>query len=544
MNYYVDGDFTSDDFQFDIKDQLFSSIYSSENSSYNFLELDSVTHQNIVKESFKNIASFYNEHESIFTDFYSSEGFDPWFLEHFRLYFNYRNFLLKIASIEVFLSQFPEGIIITRNPKISDFIESDSVKLVSEKVRKGFDIFPLLYEVKKIIFSKSKSFSKSEILLFKSSRSENGYLYSVFSSFTSRNILEKKKNNESSYDSDYILKKYFLSKNWIKDFLNIKKAFDDLVFQLRSKSFNSNHDKLIVDFFINNLKSQFLYFLRFKSFVKFFKSNSIKGIFLTDENSPQIKVIQYAAKINNIKVFAYQHGSIHSLHPAYIFGFYNTKPLLADVTFLWGKYFEALLLDKGGYSKKSIFTSGKIQNKINKSLNKSISKNRKVILFATQPQRDPFLRKKQIKDVMLCIKGLSDDYQLVIRPHPNEISDDFFIDISDSLNFSDYIIDRVSDLHSNFDSCYLMITSFSTVGTEFIPYYKPMIILDYLDQDLIGYIKRGVGIQVKNREDLMTVFSNSISIDNQAYDSFIEDFFFKLDNKAEERIINRIEEEF
>ncbi len=544
MNYYVDGDFTSDDFQFDIKDQLFSSIYSSENSSYNFLELDSVTHQNIVKESFKNIASFYNEHESIFTDFYSSEGFDPWFLEHFRLYFNYRNFLLKIASIEVFLSQFPEGIIITRNPKISDFIESDSVKLVSEKVRKGFDIFPLLYEVKKIIFSKSKSFSKSEILLFKSSRSENGYLYSVFSSFTSRNILEKKKNNESSYDSDYILKKYFLSKNWIKDFLNIKKAFDDLVFQLRSKSFNSNHDKLIVDFFINNLKSQFLYFLRFKSFVKFFKSNSIKGIFLTDENSPQIKVIQYAAKINNIKVFAYQHGSIHSLHPAYIFGFYNTKPLLADVTFLWGKYFEALLLDKGGYSKKSIFTSGKIQNKINKSLNKSISKNRKVILFATQPQRDPFLRKKQIKDVMLCIKGLSDDYQLVIRPHPNEISDDFFIDISDSLNFSDYIIDRVSDLHSNFDSCYLMITSFSTVGTEFIPYYKPMIILDYLDQDLIGYIKRGVGIQVKNREDLMTVFSNSISIDNQAYDSFIEDFFFKLDNKAEERIIKRIEEEF
>lgn len=543
MNYYVDGDFTSDDFQFDIKDQLFSSIYSSENSSYNFLEPDSVTHQNIVNESFKNIASFYNEQESIFTDFYSSEGFDPWFLEHFRLYFNYRNFLLKIASIEVFLSQFPEGIIITRNPKISDFIESNSVKLVCEKVRKGFDIFPLLYEVKKILFSKSKSFSKNEILLFKSSRSEHGYLHSVFSPFTSRNILEKKRNDESSYDSDYILKKYFLSKNWIKDFLNIKKAFDDLKYQLRSKSFNSNHDKLIVDFFINNLKSQFLYFIRFKSFDKFFKSNSIKGIFLTDENSPQIKVVQYAAKVNNIKVFAYQHGSIHSLHPAYIFGFYNTKPLLADVTFLWGKYFEALLIDKGGYSKKSIFTSGKIQNEIKKSLNKSISKSRKVILFATQPQRDPFLRKKQIKDVMLCVKGLSDDYQLVIRPHPNEISDDFFIDISNSLNFSDYIIDRVSDLHSNFDSCYLMITSFSTVGTEFIPYYKPMIILDYLDQDLIGYIKRGVGIQVKNREDLMTVFSNIISIDNQAYDSFIEDFFFKLDNKAEERIIKRIEEE-
>ena len=164
-------------------------------------------------------------------------------------------------------------------------------------------------------------------------------------------------------------------------------------------------------------------------------------------------------------------------------------------------------------------------------------------MFATQPQRDPFLRKKQIHDVMLTVKELSKKYQLVIRPHPNEIYDDFFIDISDSINFSDYIIDRVSDLHSNFDSCYIMITSFSTVGTEFVPYYKPMIILDYLSQDLIGYIKRGVGIQVKNRVDLKTVLLNNISINNQAYDFFIDDFFFKLDNKAEERIIERINKE-
>ena len=543
MNYYVDGDFSHNDFQFNKKDQLFSSIYSSENISYNFLEPDSVTHQNIVNESFKNIALFYNRYESVFKDFFSSEGFDPWFLEHFRLYFNYRNFLLKIASMEVFLSKFPEGKIITRNPKIYDFIEPESVKLVSAKARKAFDIFLILHEFKKILFSKGKSFSKNDILLFKSNRSDYGRLHSVFPSFTSRNILEKKRDDECTYDSDYILKKYFFSNNWIKDFYNIKKAFDDLVNQLRLKSYNSNHDKLIVDFFINNLRSQFLYFFRFKSFNKFFKSNPIKGIFLIDENSPQFKVVQYAANINNIKVFAYQHGTIHSLHPAYMFGFYNTKPLLADVTFLWGKYFEALVLENGGYSKKSIFTSGKIQNKPTYSLNKAISKTRKVILFATQPQRDPFLRKKQIKDVMLTVKELSNDYQLVIRPHPNEIDDNFFIDISESLNFSDYIIDRVSDLHSNFDSCYLMITSFSTVGTEFVPYYKPMIILDYLNQDLIGYIKRGVGIQVKNKEDLMSVFLNNISIDNHAYDLFIEDFFFKLDYKDEERIIKRIEEE-
>ena len=51
MNYCVDGEFTNDDFKFNKKDQLFSSIYSSKNSSYDYLELDLFTHQNIVYDS-------------------------------------------------------------------------------------------------------------------------------------------------------------------------------------------------------------------------------------------------------------------------------------------------------------------------------------------------------------------------------------------------------------------------------------------------------------------------------------------------------------
>ena len=257
MNYYVDGEFTNDDFKFNKKDQLFSSIYSSKNSSYDYLELDLFTHQNIVNDSFKNIALFYNKYESIFKNFSSLEGFDPWFLEHFRLYFNYRNFLLKIASIKVFLSKYPDGKILTRDPKISDFIEPESVYLISNKFRKEFDFFLILYEVNKILFSKSKFFFKNDILLFKTSRSDYGSLNSVFSTFKSRNLFDKKRYDKSNYDSDYILKKYIFSKSCIKDFFNFKKAFDNLVYKLRSKSYNSNHDKLIVDFFVNNLTQYF-----------------------------------------------------------------------------------------------------------------------------------------------------------------------------------------------------------------------------------------------------------------------------------------------
>ena len=106
------------------------------------------------------------------------------------MYFNYRNFLLKIASIKVFLSKYPDGKILTRDPKISDFIDPESVYLISNKFRKEFDFFLILYEVNKILFSKSKFFFKNDILLFKTSRSDYGSLNSVFSTFKSRNMFK------------------------------------------------------------------------------------------------------------------------------------------------------------------------------------------------------------------------------------------------------------------------------------------------------------------------------------------------------------------
>lgn len=543
MNYYVDGTFTKADFHFDSNDNLFTSIYSVENSNYDLIEIDAKLHQNIVDESFKEIASFYNKYDFIFQNFEQKQGFNPWFLEHFRLYFTHRNFLLKIASIEAFLKRFPNGKIITNDNRICSFFHSNALRLIDKSNKKPYRFDVFLSEFKNILFSKSRVSNANDVLIFDSSRSTFGKLNKFYPSIFLRNLLTPLPKNIKFSDSDFFIKKYLLRFTWIKDFKKIIKAYDCLRQRLYNEVNDSDNDLLILDSFIKNIKSQYIYFLLFKSFNYFFKTNTLRAILLSDENSPQIKVLQYAAKLNDIKVFAFQHGSIHSLHPAYIYGSYSSKPVLPDVTFLWGTYFEKKLIEEGGYKKSNLDVSGKINSILNSNKNSDISDSKKVVLFATQPQRDPNLRRKQIEDVMLALKEFSKEFQLVIRPHPNELSDEYFLEISKSVDFHDLLIDRVSDLNTHFDTCFLMITSFSTVGTEFIPYFKPMIILDYLDQDLIGYIKKGVGLKARNRQDLIDIFSNEIHIDKKSYETFIEEFFYKIDNLAEQRIIERIHSE-
>ncbi|MEE3037829.1 MAG: hypothetical protein VX344_05370 [Bacteroidota bacterium] len=544
MNYYVDGNITLEDFNFKKEDQLYSSVYSSSLDHFKMVELDAQVHQTIVQKSFKSVASVYNNLHSIFSRFESIHHFNPWFLEHFRLYFNYRNSQLKIACISLFFNEFPDGKVITSNRELKhQFSEKRLLFVKKRKVK--FSTYKTAYsEIKKILFSKRPLFKDGEVLVFRSKRSSLGKLESSYQLFSSRNILESASDDINHYDSDFVLKQYLLSFSWIKDISQLIQSFRMLVAQLRSVTSESPESNDIINLFISQLSSQYLYYLRLKSFCKFFHKHNIKAIILNDENSPQMRVIQYAAKQNGVKVYAYQHGTIHSLHPAYMYGLYNHKPLLADTTFLWGEYFQRLLLQQGGYSMSNLSLSGKIVDSHKHMLSTDFPSEKKVVLFATQPQRDPLMRKMQIQDVMHALKSHSDTYQLVIRPHPNEIDDDYFLQIANECGYNHLIIDRLSDLHSHFENCSVMITSFSTVGAEFIPYYKPMIVLDYLQQDLIGYIKQGVGIGVRNRKALEEVFSKKMAIDISSYDAFIKDYFYKLDNKAEQRIMDKISADF
>jgi CDP-glycerol glycerophosphotransferase (TagB/SpsB family) len=138
---------------------------------------------------------------------------------------------------------------------------------------------------------------------------------------------------------------------------------------------------------------------------------------------------------------------------------------------------------------------------------------------------------------------LEDDnkYQLVLRPHPNEKDDKYFEDVAMEVGFRNFLIERDVKIEDHFNSCDILITAYSTVGAEFVEYYKPIIVLDYLKEDIVGYVEEGIGIPVYNGKELTEIFKrDTIDIDSHAYDKFMNRFFHSTDGKAAEIILKNI----
>ena len=480
-------------------------------TSDTFSNLEISQKKEICLTSFIEVAEFYNSNEEAFKSFEKDFGINVWFLNHFRTYMNYRN---------------------------KKLLNNESSKT---KVSKLNLLFRICREILFILI-KYKPFKrhKSKYLIISNysdqingKNSRFGELELEFDSLHNRQLLDIKEsiriNEFSTYgrtSSDSIFLSYLLRFSFVNDLFIFHNHLKSLKHQVTNSDLSNNESKINTIFW-KNTALFYICYLRFKSFEFFFKKSKYKGILLSDENSPQQKVIQYAAKINDIEIFAFQHGNIHELHPAYIYGFYNNIPKLPDLTFCWGNFFSELLKNKGGYNNSNLRVVGRIPfNSNSKRLNTRLKKINNILLYASQPQRDENLRHKLLKDIMICCKILEKKYTLVIRPHPNEKTDVFFNNVAQEVEYFDFIIDRKSDLESHFKVCKLFIVAFSTVGTEFIPHYKPMLVLDYYNQDLVGFIKNGVGIPIRKQSDLLKELSkNELKINQLAYQTFIAKYY-------------------
>jgi len=100
------------------------------------------------------------------------------------------------------------------------------------------------------------------------------------------------------------------------------------------------------------------------------------------------------------------------------------------------------------------------------------------------------------------------------------------------------------DLYLLISICDVLITCFSTVGTETVYFHKPLIILDHLKQDIQNYHKEGVALQAANMKELKDHLENTLNevskIDPDAYDKFITKYAFAIDGKAAERALEAI----
>ncbi len=307
--------------------------------------------------------------------------------------------------------------------------------------------------------------------------------------------------------------------------------------------------KLILEVFQSLDSSSRFFLFRYFAARRYFAHSGLKAVIAGDENSPLTKSILDAAKFCGIKIIGLQHGTMHDLHPAYLYTANDSKNrIMPDLTLTWGTYWEEFLLGKGNYPEGSVVSVGQIRTDIIPVLTKAESQKQvnlaERIVFASQPQRDSELRFQAAFDVFKAAQKLPNT-QLIVKLHPREFADaGYYDDIAAKAGCKNYMIDKTSDLYQLIASCDVLITCFSTVGTETVYFHKPLIILDHLKQDIMGYAAEGVAFQATDADSLTKIlsgiFRGILRVDRSKYDSFIQKYAYRIDGKVAARCMEAI----
>ncbi|MEZ5083101.1 MAG: UDP-N-acetylglucosamine 2-epimerase [Bacteroidales bacterium] len=359
------------------------------------------------------------------------------------------------------------------------------------------------------------------------------------------------KSNGNRLFGEFILFKGLISMKGIKQLKVWREKLLLTYDQIDSKLHNP-FDKIINQFLRSLHNTSSLYLFKYLAYKRFFRKNKFLTISTIDENSPRIKSILDAAKSNAIKTFGIQHGIIHDLQPTYHFTVEDmNRKVTADCTFVWGKYWESKLTNQGNYPKDSIIVTGMIRTDIiprllqmQTSIKSASLENKKVAVYASQPQHDPIARRNDAFEVFKAVKNI-ENCQLVLKPHPAEMNDfDYYHQIAKEAGYNELIINGHTDLYMIISQSDIILTSFSTVGLESVFFRKPLIIVDPLKQDIQGYFRDGIAFQASNSEEInyyvQKLISGELTINDKAYDNYTTDQVFKIDGKVSKRIINNI----
>lgn len=312
-------------------------------------------------------------------------------------------------------------------------------------------------------------------------------------------------------------------------------------------------EKLIISLYRSLHKSTMFYLLKYFAFDQLFSKYSFKTISAIDENSPGVKSILDAAKKYDIKTIGIQHGAISGLSVAYIYSALDRdKKAMTDYTLLWGRKWKDTILNESNYLEESLRITGQIRTDIIPKLQsldkteilKNIPKDKKIIVFASQPQPDPKLRMQAALDVFTSVRDMNDVF-LVVKLHPGERNDkEYYHQLAGKVNCLNYKIVYDIDLFLLISTCDILITCYSTVGMETIYFYKPLIIHDPLKIDMQSYHSEGVAFRATNDEELkeyiLGILNGELNINKEAYDKFIFAYAYKIDGRASERCLSFI----
>lgn len=172
-----------------------------------------------------------------------------------------------------------------------------------------------------------------------------------------------------------------------------------------------------------------------------------------------------------------------------------------------------------------------------------LDQNKKIILWTTQTHGLPLDENLENISAVYSAVQLLNDVQLIVKLHPAENQKGEIYKANTS--FKPIIVPGNIDIYSLLYMCDLLITKNSTTAMEAVALNKPVVILNLSGEPLKSenYVNEGVALGVNNAKDLKQIIFKLLKDDSvlvSSRDKYIENYLYKNDGKASERVVSLI----
>jgi CDP-glycerol glycerophosphotransferase (TagB/SpsB family) len=173
--------------------------------------------------------------------------------------------------------------------------------------------------------------------------------------------------------------------------------------------------------------------------------------------------------------------------------------------------------------------------------------NKAVVLYPSQPlyTGEEEMRKKLARDFLKLCKAFP-DVQFLLKPHPGESDyESFFNDLSAEVQTDNFRFVNI-DLYQTLAAVDIVLIYNSTVGAEACYFDKPVLVMDYSNNDFSGFIAAEVGVPAYNYNELHELLNRLLAgeqmIDPEKRKIFVNQRAHSIDGKTVERIVSKWED--
>ncbi|MBI2966368.1 MAG: hypothetical protein HYY40_00960 [Bacteroidetes bacterium] len=285
-------------------------------------------------------------------------------------------------------------------------------------------------------------------------------------------------------------------------------------------------------------------------FFRIFNPRAIGG---DHENELKNKPLLTIARQKGVITFGIQHGIFNEFHYHYTFGEedkrYNPVP---GYMLLWGNRWKNILVNHSIFNGESCKVLGQIRTDcipLLTGLSKRdilpwFSGKRHLVLYATQhflAGEEP-LQEKITGDFFRLVSRMP-DVEFVIKPHPFESDLKIYDSWAKDLGLANFHIVN-EDVYKLIAVSDAVLVYSSTVGTETVYFRKPLVVLDYFNNDFMHYADQKVALRASGYDELSEtvrgILNGTVKLNTEDQNKFIEENVYRIDGNTSNRYLEFI----